>query len=73
VAGHAKDATQLFKAIELKITSQAEYIVWRDGIVVPSQKLPGAGKGKGKRVSALKPSKLPDGDPGDVTAHRWRN
>jgi hypothetical protein len=49
-------------------------VVWRDGVIVPSQKLPGAGHGKGKRISDLKSSKanLPNADPGAVTAHRWR-
>ena len=69
----AKDASQLFKAIEAKIDAEADYIVWRDGVVVPSQQLPGAGKGKGKRVAVPKPSKLPDTDPGKVVAHRWRH
>jgi len=41
---------------------------------MPSQKLPGAGRGKGKRINGLKSSKhdLPAADPRDVTAHRWR-
>jgi phage N-6-adenine-methyltransferase len=66
----AKDASKLFKAIETKIKAQADYVVWRDGVVVPSQKR-GIGRGVDKRVSALK-SALPDADPGDVVAHRWR-
>lgn len=69
----AKDHERLFAAIEAKITAQAEYIVWRDSVIIPSRQLPGAGQGKGKRVSGLKPSNsLPTADPGDVTAHRWR-
>jgi hypothetical protein len=33
----AKDATKLFAAVEAKIDAQADYVVWRDRIVVPSQ------------------------------------
>jgi ParB family chromosome partitioning protein len=48
--------------------------VWRDGVVVPSQKAGGTGANQHKkvaRVSELK-SELPVFDPGDVVAHRWR-
>jgi hypothetical protein len=64
----AKDQTKLFEAIKRKINAQADYVVWRDGVVVPSQSLPGAGRGKGKMVSEPKSSKLPAADPGDVVA-----
>jgi hypothetical protein len=65
----AKDATRLLKAIETKIDAQADYIVWRDRIVPPSQET--GGPGRGKRVTEQKPV-LPDADPGKVIAHRWR-
>ena len=66
----AKDATQLLKAIEAKLRAQAKYVVWRDGVVVPSRERGSSGV-KGRRISAPK-SDLPAADPGDVTAHRWR-
>ena len=56
-------------AIEAKMRLQAEYIVWRDGTVEPSQAR--GGPGRGKRIKALKPV-FPATDPGDATAHRWR-
>jgi hypothetical protein len=34
--------------------------------------MPGAGRGKGKNVPDLEPSKLPDADPGKREAYRWR-
>jgi hypothetical protein len=68
----AKDPTKLYAAIAAKITEQAKYVCWRDTKVTPSQKLPGAGKGKGKRISEQKSTKLPAADPGTLTAHRWR-
>jgi phage N-6-adenine-methyltransferase len=65
---------ELRDVIARKITEQADYVVWRSGVVVPSKKLPGAGRGQGKRVSLKKPSKdLPDIDPGKVTVSRWGN
>lgn len=66
----AKDVTKLIDAIQAKIEAQADYVVWRDVVVEPSQT-----KGKQKRghgVSELKPHNLPDADPGKVVAHRWR-
>jgi phage N-6-adenine-methyltransferase len=65
----AKDPSKLFKAIEAKITAQAEYVVWRDGVA--AQQVEPKRKGKGGKISALK-SYLPTADPGDVVAHRWR-
>jgi hypothetical protein len=65
-----RDPTRLFEAIAAKVKAQAEYVVWRDGVVVPSQKQGSSGV-KGRRVSDQK-SDLPAADPGDVTAHRWR-
>jgi hypothetical protein len=65
----AKDSGKLFDAIASKIKAQAEYVVWRDGKVVPSQKT--GGPGRGKRVTVPGPV-LPDADPGKQTAERWR-
>jgi hypothetical protein len=57
--------------LETKLRLQAEYIVWRDGVVVPSQKDPRLrGKRSGDFSSEI--PALPPADPGDVTAHRWR-
>jgi ParB family chromosome partitioning protein len=59
----AKDATQLFTAIEAKIKAQAEYIVWRDSNARPAHR---------PKNSCRAERVLPEGDPGDVTACRWR-
>jgi hypothetical protein len=45
----AKDAEQLCTAIDRKIDAQADYVEWRDGVVVPSQKA-GIGRGVDKPV-----------------------
>jgi phage N-6-adenine-methyltransferase len=63
----AKDATQLFEAIETKIRAQAEYVVWRDHVVPHG----GVNQHNKRKIAAPK-SSLPAADPGDVTAHRWR-
>src|SRR6266446_899963 len=42
----AKDVVQLMVAIEAKIRGQADYVVWRDGVVVPSRERGGP---RGKR------------------------
>jgi phage N-6-adenine-methyltransferase len=60
----AKDATQLYKAIEAKIKAQAEYVVWRDAAANP--------RGQPKKNSSRTARILPAADPGDVIAHRWR-
>src|SRR5258708_2945441 len=65
----AKDTVQLYIAIEAKIRGQADSIVYRDGVVVPSQEQ--GGPGRGKRVAVLGPV-LPEADPGKQIAHRWR-
>ena len=65
---------QYLEAIEIKIRAQADYVVFRDGVVVPSQKKGGTGSNQHRavaRISGLK-SELPSADPGDVKAHRWR-
>src|SRR6516164_3272794 len=65
----AKDADQLYKAIEAKLLAQAQYVVWRDNVVTPSREH--GGPGRGKRVAVLGPV-LPEGDPGKRTVERWR-
>jgi len=70
----AKDASKLYKAIEEKIRAQAEYVVWRDSVVVPSQKLGGDGSNqhrKSGRVAVPGPV-LPEADPGKRVVERWR-
>lgn len=69
---HAKDEfgrRKLAEAVDLKLKEQAAYIVWRDGekakLVEPKR------SGKGGTISNLR-SYLPDADPGDKAAHRWR-
>jgi hypothetical protein len=66
----AKNAEKLFTAIEAKLTAQAEYVAWRDTVVVPSQKDPGL-RGKRAGISDQK-SPLPEADPGALIAHKWR-
>jgi hypothetical protein len=57
---------QLEKAIDKKIDEQVHYIVWRDGMVVPSQ------KSGGKKPDCSSETRLPAADPGDLVVHRWR-
>jgi hypothetical protein len=59
----AKDSTQLFTAIEAKVRAQADYVVWRDSNARPAHR-----PKKSFRAERV----LPEADPGDVTAHRWR-
>jgi phage N-6-adenine-methyltransferase len=66
----AKDTHNLFGAIAQKIAAQADYVVWRDSVVVPSRE-----KGKQRKpdgVAELRPHNLPAGDPGKDIAYRWR-
>jgi hypothetical protein len=65
----AKDAGQLLNAIKTKIMAQAEYVVWRDSVVIPSQEK--GAPGRGKRVAVQGPV-LPDADPGKRVVDRWR-
>ena len=60
----AKDSRQLLQA-----TAQAQYVIWRDTVVVPSRK--NGAPGRGKRISIQQPV-LPKADPGHLVAHRWR-
>jgi hypothetical protein len=55
---------------DAKVKAQAEYVVWRDSVVTPSQSSGGPGRGK-KGVSDQKPV-LPATDPGQDVADRWR-
>ena len=59
---------RLMVAVAEKVTKQAKYVVWRDGVASGAEP---KRSGKGGRVSALK-EYLPPADPGDVTVHRWR-
>src|SRR5262245_45875147 len=68
---HAKDASKLYEAIKAKLTAQAQYVVWRDSVVQPSQEAGSTGRKGGNRISDLK-SDLPTADPGAVVIHRWR-
>ena len=68
----AKDARQLFQAIATKIQAMADYVVWRDGVVVPSRETgydPKTGRRTG--VAPVQP-RLPDADPKKHVIHRWR-
>jgi hypothetical protein len=56
----AKDAEGLFKAITTKIAAIVKYVGWRNTAVHWG--------GKQDRSPAI----LPDADPGDKVAHRWR-
>jgi ParB family chromosome partitioning protein len=62
--GRGKDTTQLYKAIERKLKEQANYIVYRDGVV----------RHGGDRRSSSKRTELdlPKSDPGHDVAHLWR-
>jgi hypothetical protein len=62
----AKDATKLREAVAAKIDAQADYVVWRDSVVMHG------GDRKSKSRSQTSDLDLPDADPGDKTAHRWR-
>jgi hypothetical protein len=62
----AKDHTQLFKAIEMKLCAQARYVVWRDGVVHHG------GDHKSKSRLPICNLVLPNGDPGATQICRWR-
>jgi hypothetical protein len=57
------------RAARAKLIAQAEYVIWRDKRVVPSQEQ--GAPGRGKRVAVQGPV-LPDGDPGKRVIARWR-
>jgi hypothetical protein len=59
----ARDAAKLFEAIQHKLTAQARYVVWRDSVVLQ-------GRPRKNRSTAI--INLPEADPGDKIAHRWR-
>ena len=65
----AKDSHQLLQAIRGKLMAQAEHVIWRDSVVVPSRQ--NGAPGRGKRVS-MRRSVLPGADPGHKVAHKWR-
>lgn len=60
----------LIKVAQDKVVDQAIYVEWRDGVVVRVRETGGPGRGK-KRVPVQEPV-LPDFDPGNKVALRWR-
>lgn len=70
LAERAKDATQLFEAIKIKLFNQAAYAVWRQDVKPPSQTI--GGPGRGIKGTTEQSSLLPATDPGDKTIERWR-
>ena len=62
----ARDPDRLFEAVKEKLIQQANYVVWRDSVVVPS-----LGKGRPKKGNGSV-TLLPDADPGKMAASRWR-
>lgn len=68
----AKDPAQLYAAIEAKLLGQAEYVVWRDGVIIHGNG-PGRGHREAKKEISEQKSLLPVADPGDVVIHRWRS
>jgi hypothetical protein len=48
-----------------KDDAQVEYVVWRDGVAKNKG-------GRGRKTDFSSKTSLPDSDPGDVVAHRWR-
>jgi hypothetical protein len=63
---------QLLKAIDLKVDTQADYVVWRDSVVVPSREMGKQKKPDGIAEPRSQKASLPDVDPGDKVAHTWR-
>ena len=57
---------QLLKAAAKTITRQANYVVWRDGVVVHG------GDRKSKSKLQIRKLDLPPADPGVDIIHRWR-
>jgi phage N-6-adenine-methyltransferase len=66
-----KVLAELLAASEEKIVEQAHYIIWRDGFV-PTPSARGAQGGRGRKLIPELRLALPDADPGDKVAHRWR-
>jgi phage N-6-adenine-methyltransferase len=58
---------QLLKAIETKINAQVDYVVWRDGVIEH-----GGDRKSKSRLQNRNLEPLPESDPGDLVAHRWR-
>ena len=70
----AKDSTKLCAAIDAKIDAEADYVVWRDGVVTPRNKRNATGANQHRKrgqAAVLRPN-LPEGDPGQDVADRWR-
>lgn len=55
----------VYEAVEYKLRCQREYVIWRDGLGLHG------GDRRSQDFSA-EILKLPENDPGDLTAHRWR-
>lgn len=76
----AKNPEKLFEAIKIKILAQADYVLWRDAAMAVVVKMRGGdatnprgkGPGRGKKQAAVVRVVLPDGDPGQDVADRWR-
>jgi hypothetical protein len=58
-------------AVEAKLKAQAEYVVWRDALV-PSPSERGRMGGRGRKLAAGRRLALPENDPGQDVADRWR-
>jgi ParB family chromosome partitioning protein len=67
----AKDATQLYEAIECKLRGQADYVVYRDDVVATRIIAPG-GPGRGKKGPVVPRDLFPEADPGQDVVDRWR-
>jgi hypothetical protein len=59
----------MIKAIRAKLTMQRKYVLWRETVVMPSQKI--GGPGRGKKGAVMPRPVLPAADPGQDTADRW--
>ena len=51
IGNKAKDSRQLLRAIKAKLTAQAQYVIWRDSVVVPSRKNGAPGRENGFQFS----------------------
>jgi phage N-6-adenine-methyltransferase len=67
-----QDRDRAHEAVEYKLRCQREYVIWRDGVVVPSRQLGKQPKPDGISAPKSQKGELPVNDPGDLTAHRWR-
>jgi hypothetical protein len=63
----AKDPEKLYLAVEAKLTEQRRYALWRE-TVRPQHRVPG----RAKDDPSERKGHLPDTDPGEQVARRWR-